>query len=239
MKKTVRNILVDIGYFLYRKIFFHWIFWNPKIHAVIINEFHKLYYYQEKNTWRNTYWLNTKVLKVPLDLWIYQEIITETRPDVIIETGTAYGGSALYFATICEALGRGRVITVDIETHAPRPRHKRIAYIRGSSTSTRVFRMIQSCIKSREKVMVILDSDHTYEHVYKEMQMYHQFVTKGCYLVVEDTHLNGNPARPDLRMDPLGAVRDFLRSNKQFKQDHKREKFLFTYYPGGFLRKIA
>src|ERR1700682_652378 len=101
----------------------------------VVDSFHKLYYESESRTWKNTYWLGVPVQKCPLDLWIYQEILWKVRPDVIIETGTYDGGSAYFLADMCDMLGKGRVVTIDIEPRPGRPQHPRLQYVLGSSTA--------------------------------------------------------------------------------------------------------
>jgi len=99
--------------------------------------FHRLYYESEQRTWRSTRWLGVPVQKCPLDLWIYQEILTDTRPTVVIETGTWGGGSALYLASVFDLLGAGRVITIEIAERAGRPQHSRIEYLSGAAGCSR------------------------------------------------------------------------------------------------------
>jgi cephalosporin hydroxylase len=176
-------------------------------------------------TWADTYWLGVPVLKCPLDLWIYQEIIFEVKPDVIIECGTFRGGSALFLAHMCDLVNNGRIISIDIEYREDRPKHERITYLIGSSTSEEIVRKVKSLIRDRDKVMVILDSDHHKEHVLKELKIYSKFVTKGSYLIVEDTNINGHPVVPDFGPGPLEAVEEFLKENKNFVADRTKEKF--------------
>jgi cephalosporin hydroxylase len=237
----ITSVIYRFVEIIYNRFFFTHIFNHPSVHRVIQNEFHKLYYTKSSHTWRNTYWLGAQTLKVPLDLWIYQEIIKEVQPDIIIETGTAQGGSALYMATILDALGKGKIITIDIKKSSKRPQHKRIHYLKGSSLSKKIIKDVISMIRSRDKVMVVLDSNHAMEHVYAEMLMYHSFVTKNSYLVVEDTHMHGFPVRPSFPIGggPMEAVKLFLSEYGDFVVDTSREKFLLTFFPSGFLKKIA
>lgn len=180
--------------------------------------------------WLNTAWLGVGAAKKPLDLWIYQEIIWETRPQVLIETGSYKGGSALFFASIFDLIGEGRVITIDIEDTASRTlSHPRITTIVGSSVSDSVVSQVQKIIGS-QTAMVSLDSDHSTSHVLKEMELYSRFVSIGNYMVVEDTSIRGP--------GPGKAVREFLRCREDFIKDRKREKFMVTSCPGGFLRRI-
>ena len=129
----------------------------------IIDQFHKLYYnaaYAEGATWANTSWLGVRTHKCPLDLWVYQEILFEVRPDVIVESGTEWGGSALFFASVCDLLGNGRVITIDIEQKDILPRHERITYLLGSSVSTEVVTAVKALTTDGDRIMVMLDSNH-------------------------------------------------------------------------------
>lgn len=193
-----------------------------------------------EKTWKNnTFWLNVPVAKCPLDLWVYQEIITETAPDIIIETGTAYGGSALFLSSICDLVNRGRIITVDVKEQSNRPEHKRIKYLSGSSTSETIVQEISSLIEAEDKVMVILDSDHSADHVRRELDIYSGFVTVGNYLIVEDTNVNGNPVLPLYGAGPMEAVTQFTSAQTHFVLDPRREKFLMTFNPRGYLRRVS
>lgn len=205
----------------------------------IIKEFHKLYFYEKEKTWKNnTFWLGVPVAKCPLDLWIYQEIINETKPDVIVEAGTAYGGSALFLASMCDLVNHGQVITIDLEAQPNRPRHARIRYVSGSSVSANVIAEVNNFITPAARVMVILDSDHSAEHVRRELETYSPLVTVGCYLIVEDTNINGHPVLPRFGAGPLEAVQSFLENSTEFERDLAREKLLMTFNPGGYLRRI-
>lgn len=212
---------------------------SPRAEQRIVSEFHQLYFYGKEKTWKNnTFWLNVPVAKCPLDLWVYQEIISETKPDVIIETGTAYGGSALFLASICDLANRGRVITIDVEEQPDRPEHERILYLCGSSISEEIVSGIESVIKSEDRVMVILDSDHRAEHVRQELDVYSGLVSRDCYLIVEDTNVNGHPVMPLYGAGPMEAVEQFIETRKDFVIDREREKFFMTFNPKGYLRRI-
>jgi cephalosporin hydroxylase len=201
----------------------------------ILDNFHALFYAEAQFSTR---WLGVPIGKIPLDTWVYQEVLWDTNPDVILEMGTFKGGSALYFASICDLLGHGRVITVDIDKQPNLPKHPRITYLNGSSTSTDIVRQIKALIKPGEKVMVSLDSDHHKEHVLNELRIYSKMVTVGQYLVVEDTDINGHPVFPQFGPGPAEALADFLKENSDFQPDLAREKFLVSFYPGGWLRRI-
>jgi len=209
------------------------------IKKIVVDEFHKVYYNVPRRTWSKTFWLNCPAQKCPLDLWVYQEIICEVQPDIIVESGTADGGSALFLASVCDLMNRGQVITIDIEDNLARPRHQRITYLLGSSTSDEIVKVVGSAIAGKEKVMVILDSDHHKEHVCNELKIYSTFVTKGSYCIVEDTNIHGHPVRKDFPAGPMEAVDEFLRGNKDFVIDTSREKFFLTFAPNGYLKKIG
>jgi cephalosporin hydroxylase len=196
------------------------------------------YYENARQTWGDTSWLGVQLEKYPTDLFIYQEIIYETKPDVMIEAGTLKGGSAYFFASLFDLLGNGRVITMDIVDHPEKPKHPRIEYLLMSSVSDEAVRRIKSEIKPGDRVMVSLDSNHTADHVFKELQLYSPMVTKGCYLVVEDTNINGHPVYSSFGPGPMEAVQRFLAGNRDFEADHSKEKFLLTVSPGGYLRRV-
>lgn len=203
----------------------------------LIDQFHTLYYSSREQTWGSTFWLGHHVLKCPLDLWAYQEILHEVRPELIIETGTYRGGSALFLASICDLLDRGEVVTIDSARQDGRPRHHRITYLTGSSTSERILRQVRRRVRGKSTVLVILDSGHAKDHVLSELLAYAPLVTPGSYLVVEDTNLNGHPVESDHGPGPAEAVAEFLGRNDAFVRDERREKFLLTFNPGGYLRK--
>jgi len=196
-------------------------------------------YFDDSGTWRETYWLSVPVYKCPLDLWIFQEIICETAPDLIIEAGTFKGGSALFMASTCDLLNKGEVVTIDVTTQPNRPQHPRITYLQGSSTAPDIVEELKRRAERAESVMVVLDSDHTEKHVYEELCQLSPLVTTGCYLVVEDTIVNGNPILPDYGPGPGEALCRFLsESPMRFVVDRSREKFHLTFNPGGYLRRV-
>lgn len=200
--------------------------------------FHRLYYNDALRTWKSTTWAGTLILKCPLDVWIYQEIIWKTRPDLIIETGTFNGGSALYMANLLDMIGMGRIVTVDIEDMPGRPQHSRIIYLRGSSVDPIVMDSIRQQAENASRVMVILDSDHSEPHVTAELAAYHSLVSQGCYLIVEDTNVNGHPVGESFGPGPMEAVTAFLRGNRDFIVDRDCERLHLTFNPNGYLRRL-
>ena len=167
-----------------------------------------------------------------------QEIIHEIKPDLIIETGTYEGGSALYYAHLFDLIGHGRVITIDLEFRENRIKHPRIRYVFSSSTDELVRPILDEETKSAKTVMVLLDSDHSRDHVLDEMNLYAPYVTKDSYMVVEDTALNGHPIHSNTEPGPMEALEIFMKDNKDFVIDKSREKFLMTWHPNGFLKKL-
>ena len=202
-----------------------------------IEAFHRDFYDSHDTTWKQTFWLGRTVRKCALDLWVYQEIVAETRPDLIVETGTYMGGSALFLASICDLLGRGKVVTIDVSAPEGRPRHRRITYLHGSSVDADVVGRVQRHARRAKRVMIVLDSDHSRDHVLRELELYGPLVTPGCYLVVEDTNVNGHPVLSEHGPGPMEAVTAFLETTEAFEVDRSREKLLLTFNPSGYLRR--
>jgi len=192
----------------------------------------------ESDAWTEARWLGTQALKNPLDLWVYQEIVFETRPELIVETGTYCGGSALYLASLCDLVGGGDVVSIDIEPiRDDYPEHPRITYLGGrSSTDLAVVDEVRERAAGRP-ILVILDSDHSQAHVEAELAVYAPLVPVGCYVIVEDSNIG--QIRKDLMPGPLEAIETFLASTSAFEIDREREKFLITFNPSGYLRRIA
>lgn len=201
-----------------------------------INSFHRLYY-DKYRCFQKLSFLGVYCVKFPTDLLVYAEILWEKRPDVVIECGTYAGGSALFLATIMDAMEHGHLLTIDINNQKYRP-HPRIHYIHGSTTDKDVTDIVGLAIKGRS-CMVILDSDHSHYHVARELDRYAPLVTQGQYLIVEDTNLNGHPVYADHGPGPYEAVQAFMETElgKQFTVDRAREKFLLTANPSGFLQR--
>jgi len=197
--------------------------------------FHLLSYYG--GALQQTYWLGVPILKSPLDCWTYQEIIHEQRPDLIIETGTDRGGSALFLASMCDLVGNGRVISVDVRSAAT-VTHPRLTLLVGDSTSTTLLEQIRAARRDARSCMVILDSDHHAPHVARELRAYREFVSAGSYMVVEDTNVNGHPVMPEHGPGPFEAVHEFVAEDHDFEIDRSREKFLMTFFPDGYLKRV-
>ncbi len=205
-----------------------------------VKSFGKLYYYLRRNTFDRTYFMGKHVLKFPTDLWTYQEIIYEKKPDVIVETGVFLGGSTYYFAKLCQMMGHGRVIAIDscIDNADPDLDHmSNVTLIEGDTSKPQLFERIKSLIKPGEKVMVILDSDHDENHVYTEMNLFYQLVSDGQYLIVEDGNIRD--VYPALfNRGPYNAIKRFLKERKEFVPDWYRNRFLLSHSPSGYLLKV-
>jgi cephalosporin hydroxylase len=213
--------------------------WKDPSVRQVVRRFHRIYFGAGRRTWTNTRWRGVNVFKCPLDLWVYQEILHEVRPDLIVEAGTKHGGSAYYLASICDLLDHGAIVTIDVEALPDRPTHPRITYLTGSSTDPGVVGQVDERIADGSKVMVILDSDHSREHVIAELDAWHSRVSVGSYLVVEDTNVNGHPVGERDRPGPWEAVAEWLPSHPDFRSDPAREKFFLTFNPRGYLKRVA
>jgi len=224
-----RTILEKSRLFLYQMTRPEW------LKELVAREYHRHYVHDELN--QTLEWRGYPLIKCAIDLYVYQEILHEVEPDVILECGTHKGGSALFFADMCDAIGNGSVVTVDIDEYDDRPEHDRITYVTGSSIAPETVEQLSQYISHSDSVMVILDSDHTRPHVKKELEIYSEFVTNDSYLIVEDTDINGHPVRPWWGDGPMEAVEEFLPHN-EFEIDRHRERFGVTFAPSGFLRKV-
>lgn len=212
--------------------------WTSSGSAKIIRDFHVHWY--DSYTWHGgVTWEGTPILKNPLDLWMYQEIIYATRPDLIIETGSYRGGSALYIARLLDVIGNGKVVSVDTNAVQAAPTHPRVEFINGSSTSPSMVRKLSDRAANSKRVMVILDSDHSAKHVADELRVLSPLVTPGCYLVVEDTNVNGHPARSAHGPGPMEALVEFLASSQnKFLPDRNCERYYLTFNPSGWLLRV-
>lgn len=213
----------------------------------ISDEYHS--YYESMRIWEKNTWLGVPCWKLPMDMMVIQELIVKTRPEYIIETGTGYGGSALFYASICELIGKGRVISVDIEDKRSETWNNinfypliedRLKFIIGDSLDHKTIHEVKETVGHESECMVILDSWHTKEHVYREMLMYNCLVKKDGYMIVEDSHAAGNPVPWEYDDEgPMGAIMQWIHSyDDKWEIDKECEKHLLTFNPSGFLKKI-
>ena len=208
----------------------------------IVKRFNQIYYNTEV-CWSETKWLGINAWQNPCDNWIMQEIISEIKPDFIIETGTYKGGASLFYASILNYVNKdGKIITVDvnpqIEEVSKNPLFQNyVEVLKGDSVSPEIIDIIAQRVKGSKKVLVTLDSLHTKDHVLKELELYSKFISVGSYIVVQDTNVNGHPVLPEFGPGPMEAIIDFLEKNRSFKIDPTKNKFMLTSYPLGFLKK--
>lgn len=202
-------------------------------------------------------WLGRPIIQLPEDMIRIQEVIYALQPDIIIETGIAHGGSLIFYSSICKAIGKGRVIGIDIEI---RPHNRQaieahplfpfINLIEGSSTDPRVVKRVKSEIKPNDTVLVLLDSNHSKDHVLAELNAYNPLITKGSYIVAMDgimENLVGAPrTQPDWSWNnPHQAAKEFVKSNPDFEIQEPTFPFnegeivgRVTYWPDCYIKRI-
>lgn len=230
MLKPFRKLQQSIAKRVYR---------SRPVARFLAGQFHRSYYYSAKSTWQDTHWLGAPLLKCPLDLWIYQEIFFAVEPDVIIECGTNKGGSACFMGSLCDLIGKGKIVTIDVvDIKQGHPTHPRTTYLIGNSTSESIVRQVREFVGAAETVLVVLDSDHSRDHVLKELGCYAPMVTRGSYVIVEDSNINGNPIDPASGPGPMEAIDAFLATNDSFAIDSSREKYLVSFNPRGYIKRI-
>lgn len=194
-------------------------------------------------------WLGIPIIQFPEDIVIMQELIWKIKPDVIIETGVAHGGTAIFYASMLELMGKGKVIGIDIDIRKCNEiaikshfLSKRINLLQGSSVDPAILEQVRNMIKPTDKVLVTLDSNHTYDHVMKELELYAPLVSKDSYLVVMDgatEWISDIPAgKKAWKQDnPLRAIKEFLKSNPEWESDPYYTRLMVTASPLGFLHR--
>lgn len=208
---------------------------------VLIRKFNKIYY--DAGLFDQMTWLGIRSMQNPCDNWVMQEIITEVKPDFIIETGTAFGGTTLFYATVLSQINKeGKVLTMDVVPQFDQAAQfkvfqEHVEFIQGSAASAEMVEKITQRVKGK-KVLITLDSKHTKENALEEMKRYAPLVSIGSYLVVQDTNTDGHGLVPGFGPGPFAALEEFLKGDKNFIIDHAREKFLLTFYPSGYLKRI-
>jgi cephalosporin hydroxylase len=210
---------------------------------------------KETSQYNYTYnftWMGVPIIQVPQDMIAMQEIIWEVKPDLIIETGIAHGGSLVYYASIMELIGHGTVLGIDIDIRdhnrerlENHPMIKRIKMIQGSAIDKETVAKVAEIAKDAKKIMVVLDSNHTHDHVLEELKLYSPFVSLNSYLVVFDTAVEDMPegfykTRPwGKGNNPKTAVWEFLKSNDSFSIDKTIDnKLIISVAPEGFLKRV-
>lgn len=201
----------------------------------------------------NYTWLGRPIIKYPNDIVLMQEVIWDVKPDLIIETGIAHGGSVILSASMLELIGGdGQVVAVDIDIREhnreeikKHPMYKRITMFEGSSISEEIVNKVRGISKTKKRVMVFLDSNHTHKHVLQELELYAPLVTVGSYLVLPDTFIEYFPKgyyfnRPwDVGNNPMTALREFLSKSNNFVIDkEKTNKLMITEAFDGYIKRI-
>lgn len=195
-------------------------------------------------------WLGRPIIQFGSDMIMLQELIWEVKPDIFIETGIAHGGSLIYTASLFEMIGNGRVIGIDIDIREhnkvailAHPMFKRISMIEGSSVADSTILALEKQLESGKKIMVMLDSNHSREHVLNEINLYSKYIPVGSYLIVQDgaqKWVADIPRGKAEWMDdnPLNAIDDFLKVNSDFVVDETYTRLGITQSPKGFLKRI-
>lgn len=202
-------------------------------------------------------WMGRPVIQLPEDLVRLQELIYSERPDLVVETGVAHGGSTVFLASLFEAMGAGRVISIDVEIRPhnraaieAHPLARRIELIEGSSTSDEVLAAVAARVRRDEKVMVLLDSDHSREHVLNELRAYSRFVSPGGRIIVADGIMRDFAGAPRSRPDwtwnnPLDAARAFIEEDSRFVIDEPQWGFnegsvrtRVSYWPSCYVTRV-
>lgn len=201
------------------------------------------WYFSSKGFLHSIDWMGIPARKIPMDMWIYQEIIFETKPDFIIEIGAFYGGSTLFLAQVCDGIGKGQVISVDISHDFFMATHHRIEKVTGDCSHSDTISTVKDLVQ-HGTVMVIHDGDHNAVAVRRDLELYAPLVSPGMYLIVEDGIVDlFNPSRNKLAKaysegGPLKASREFLSNySTEFELDSRRERFILTTNPEGYLRR--
>jgi cephalosporin hydroxylase len=204
-----------------------------------VNLYQWLVHHQKNIVFQQSRWMGVNAYKNPMDAWIYQELLHELRPDYVVEIGSANGGTTLYLAHLCDLIGRGTIISIDIDRSRYAVEHPRIKTFTGDSSSPEIFNAVRDLVRDG-KVLVIHDGDHTARKVKQDIDLYHTLVSVGSYLIVEDgvidlclpgdgigTHEEG----------PMFAIAAFLKEHPNFEIDPALERYLITYNPTGFLKR--
>jgi cephalosporin hydroxylase len=185
-----------------------------------------------------TTWLGRPIWQNVLDLWTIQETIYDVKPELLIECGTNRGGSSYFYAQLFDLMGKGRVVTIDIEKMHDLA-HPRVKYILGSSVAVETLDAVQAEFDATAgPVMVILDSDHSRDHVAMELEAYNGFVTPGSYILAQDGVMDTLPIASNGKPGPLPAILNFLTRHPEFEVDRERnERFIITHHPMGWMRR--
>ena len=199
-----------------------------------------LLYHQRTIVFDRCSWMGVPALKNPFDSWIYQELIFKVRPDIIVEFGAKYGGSTLFFAHMLDLIGSGEVISVDLDRSVYNVTHPRIIVLTGDSISAEISAQITE-ICQENSVLIVHDANHSRDSVFQHLQIYWHLVTVGSYFIIEDglrDLFTPNDSIGSFNDGPLPAIEQFLAKNKNFAVDEECERYILTYNPRGFLKRV-
>jgi cephalosporin hydroxylase len=184
-------------------------------------------------------WLGQPIWQCPMDAWVIQEVIGELRPDVIVETGTFLGGSAYYYAGLCELLGHGEVISIDINPKGTIA-HPRITYVNGSSIDPEIVAQVGQKLRSAACALLILDADHSQPHVFAELKAYAPAMPVGSYILIQDACIDTFEIFKADRPGPAGAIHQYMAANPQFVRNRElEERYVMTFHPWGWWQRVS
>jgi cephalosporin hydroxylase len=188
--------------------------------------------------WQQTMWLGRRVPKCPFDLLAYQELITSVQPDWVVETNTGGGGRAIFLASICDLIGRGKVLSIDTNPTEKLPVHPRLTYLSGDWATAAVAEQVHELLGESPNALVLLGLASR-KRLVRAFEAYASLVPKGSYVVFEDTIMNGNPVWPGMGPGPAEAVKEIHRKRGDFAADPGPERFGLTFNRGGYLKRMS
>jgi cephalosporin hydroxylase len=203
-----------------------------------------LIYHQRKIHFKKMSWMGLKILKNPLDCWIYQEIIWNVRPDIVVEIGSLAGGSTLFFCHMLDLLGHGQVVSIDKDRSCYQAKHSRLVDLTGDCADPSIVDQVR-VLCNQKRTLVVHDADHTKEAVLRDLRTYSELIAVGSYFIVEDGVVDvfGRRSSKLISWDngpgPLAAIRQFLKEDDRFVVDKECERYLITCNPCGFLKRVA
>jgi cephalosporin hydroxylase len=197
--------------------------------AALARAFQRMYHHAGRRTWKNVWYRGTRLHAYPTDLWVYQELIEELKPSLVVETGTYRGGTALFLADRLQIIGRGHVISIDAHVEPTRPQHPRLTYLTGPPSAPDILEEVRGRIRPSERVLFLLGAGRSKDEVLADLRSYAPLAPPGSVVVVQYTHLGG----------PAAAVQEFLESTSDYEVDTRSERHFLTENASGFLRRVA
>ena len=198
-------------------------------------------YFQRDMVFDQVHWMGVKTVKNPMDCWVYQQLLAELRPRVVVELGSAHGGSTLFLLNMLDLLGDGAVVSVDRDRRTFALNHPRLRRVDGDLADPKVIEQVYALCAGAGPVLVVHDADHQRDAVLRDLRNFAPLVTVGSWFIVEDGIVDVLPEFPGVPPGvpgPLAAVLAFLDENPGFEMDRSREGCVITYNPGGFLRRV-